>query len=84
MRYTLRNLRGVSFALVVIGALGYFVLMWLGVPVGGNLGIDLINPSTGRPVTGSDARRAELIDRDQKATAEYHENHRGEDSPFTP
>ena len=84
MRYTLRNLRGVLLALVVVGAFGYFVLMWLGVPVGGNLTVDLMNPSTGRPITGSDARRAELIDRDQRATAQFQETHRGEDAPFTP
>jgi hypothetical protein len=84
MWYMPSNLRGALFAFLVLAIFGFFFLMWLGAPVIGNRTVDLINPDTGRPVTGSEARRAELIERDHKALAEYHESHVGQDAPFAP
>jgi len=84
MRYTPSDLLGAVLVCIVIGFFGVFLLMWMGVPVFGDKAMNLINPSTGRPVTGAEVRRAEIIESDQKALSQYQETHRGEESPLTP
>jgi len=84
MRYSPSEVLGALFACIVVGCFGVSLLMWLGVPTPGDNSMNLINPSTGRPITNADVRRTEIIESDQKALAKYQETHLGEETPLTP